>query len=395
MTNPWLVYHWGVLVFLLAVLANLTGNLTAFRSLRIARRKRTVFPKVSILIPARDEEKRLPTLLKSLLAQDYPNCEIIVLDDNSTDGTAAAAESFGFSTGRGNFQLLNGQPLESGWVGKCWACHQLSQAATGDYLFFTDADTKHDPQVVSAAIGMVETERADLLSAWPRLVTKSWSEHLVIPLIHLLAVAFYPHWLIRLLQKRPSLVRWFSPARLRSLGAANGQFLFFRRESYDRIGGHASVKNHLVEDVGLGREIAQRMGEGMRLINCDGSALSSCRMYESFPEVWEGFTKNLRAAFETSLAGFVFMGMIQVCGFLLPFVFLLQATRIEDLVIAQIVLILLIRCLLAFRMRTSWWSVAGHPVGLTLAMAIAANSWRRLRGPGVTWKGRTYGGTRH
>lgn len=392
MSPFWLAYHLVILGLLLGVTIGLGLNLLAFRSLRPARRQRESAPRISVLIPARDEEERLPVLLRSLLAQEYPNYEVIVLDDNSTDRTSGEARQLGFTPMGSDLRLVRGKPLEPGWVGKCWACHQLSELATGDYLLFTDADTEHAPGVLAAAVEMAEDTGADLLSAWPRLVTRTWSEHLIIPLIHLLAVAFYPHMLMRWLSRRPWLVRKLSRARLRSLGAANGQFLFFRRESYDRIGGHVGVKDHLVEDVALGRAVAERMGDGMRLVNCDASAISQCRMYRTFDEVWEGFTKNLRAAFETSLSGFILMGAMQTCAFLLPFIFILLPLPGRDLLAGQIGLILIIRAALTLRLRTSWWSVIGHPAGLTLALLIAVNSWRRLSGLGVTWKGRSYGG---
>jgi len=221
-------------------------------------------------------------------------------------------------------------------------------------------------------------------------VTLTWSERLVIPLIPVLAFAIYPHALVVLLQRFPGLARWLGPKRLRSLGAANGQFLLFRREAYDAIGGHGAVREHVVEDVALGRAVAARIGEGMRLVNCDGSRLANCRMYRSFPEVWEGFTKNIRAAFESSLVGFLATGLLQLCGLLLPFVFLLFSGPFWPLVVAQIALIYLIRILITTRLRTSWMGCILHPFGLLLALCIALNSWRRTNGDGVVWKGRSY-----
>jgi hypothetical protein len=145
-----------------------------------------------------------------------------------------------------------------------------------------------------------------------------------------------------------------------------------------------------VEDVALGREIALRIGEGMRLVNCDGSRAVSCRMYESFGGVWEGFTKNLRAAFEGSVAAFVGTGFLKACAFLLPFGWLCVPGPWTGWVLAQIGVIYLIRGILTARFRTSWIGWIGHPVGMLLALAIGANSWRRSAGRGVTWKGRTY-----
>jgi chlorobactene glucosyltransferase len=228
------------------------------------------------------------------------------------------------------------------------------------------------------------------LSAWPRLMTGSWSEKLIIPMIHLLALAVYPHALLLFFQARPTIAARMPRRLLRALGAANGQFLLFKRESYERIGGHASVRNHLVEDVALGREIALRIGEGMRLINCDGARFVQCRMYTRFAEVWEGFTKNVRPAFEDSPAVFLAIGWLQLCCFFAPCLFVFFPGSAWRLITSQVVLIYAIRLLLTIRFRTSWWSLLLHPVGHALAMSIAMNSWRKSAGSGVKWKGRIY-----
>ena len=130
------------------------------------------------------------------------------------------------------------------------------------------------------------------------------------------------------------------------------------------------------------------MGEGMRLFNCDSLQFSTVRMYRSFAETWEGFTKNLRAAFEESLVGFLAIGAWQFGGFLLPFVFAVLAPC--PLVFAQIAVIYLIRGLLTVRFRTSWLSCVLHPVSELLGLLIGLNSWRRSARGGVSWKGRTY-----
>jgi chlorobactene glucosyltransferase len=174
------------------------------------------------------------------------------------------------------------------------------------------------------------------------------------------------------------------------LGAANGQSMFFRRSAYEKIGGHASLADHLVEDVALGRAVASRIGEGMRLFNCDALQFSTCRMYRSFPEVWEGFTKNMRAAFEDSLGGFLGLGTLHAIAFFLPFFLLAWGGPWSVLALGQITVIVGIRVLLTLRFRTSWWSAICHPLSEALLMAIGLNSWRRMATKGVTWKGRTY-----
>lgn len=388
-----LVYHLFVLCGLLAALVTVIANIAHFEGLEPTPPPAAEHaPLVSILVPARNEALNIEHCVSSLLAQDYPNFELIVLDDHSEDGTGEIIRKLGVSESGGRRRLLQGAPLPAGWTGKGWACHQLSGAASGEFLFFTDADTWHAPGLLSAAVAYARRNRADLLSAWPRLLTETWGECLVIPMILFLGMIIYPHWLVLFLQKHPHLAARV-PFRLRrGLGAANGQFMFFRRSAYERVGGHAALHDHLVEDVALGRAIAARMGEGLRLFNCESLQFSTTRMYRSFGEVWEGFTKNMRAAFEDSLGAFIGLGTLHICGCLLPFFFLGFAGAATALVLAQVAIILLIRALLTWRFRTSWWSVVFHPVSEMLMLSIGLNSWRRMATKGVTWKGRTYQG---
>jgi len=229
---------------------------------------------------------------------------------------------------------------------------------------------------------------ASLLSSWPRLLTGTLGEKLIVPVIPLIGFGFCPLWLLRLVQRKGLR---FDPRLARAISASNGQFMFFKRKAYERIGGHAAVKAHLVEDVALGREVATRMGEGMRLFNCDGVQFSTVRMYRSLGETWEGFTKNMRAVFEGQSVAFWLFGLAQWTCLFAPFVFIFTAPQqVRRIVAAQVAVIYLIRVLLAVRFRTSWTGVLLHPIGMFLMMLIGLNSWRRSIGSGVVWKGRTY-----
>jgi len=384
------IYQFAVLAGLLLALGMVLANVACFGGLRPAAPPvPEEAPLVSILIPARNEARNIEACVASLLAQDYPRTELIVLDDHSDDDTAGIVRRLGLGDEE-HRRIISGAALPPGWTGKGWACHQLSLAAHGEYLFFTDADTTHAPGTVSATVAAARAYRADLVSAWPRLLTVTWGEQLIIPMILLLGLVMYPHWLVLFLQKHPHLAARVPAFLRRGLGAANGQAMFFTRAGYDRIGGHAALHDHLVEDVALGRAVASRMGEGMRLLNCEALRFSTCRMYQSLAETWHGFTKNMRAAFEDSLAGFLLIGLTQFCGFLLPFVFIFTAQVARPLVVAQIVLIYGIRVVLTARFRTSWWSCILHPLGEVLSLGIGLDSWRRLASRGVQWKGRIY-----
>lgn len=389
-----LLYHLAVCVFLLVVTLNIALNWGVFVAPRPRRFESVDAPLVSVLVPARNEARRISPCLVSLLAQDYPNYEIVVLDDHSEDSTAGVVLGLGLSREKMSpRRLIEGLPLPAGWTGKGWACHQLAAAARGEYLLFTDADTVHAPGALSACVGHAIDQQASMLSAWPRQETGTWSEKAVIPLVYVLLLGALPHRILHRLQRRPDYARRMSARGLATLGAANGQYILFRRDAYEAIGGHAAVRDHLVEDVALGRLVAARTAEGMRLINCDGSQLVRCRMYTSFAEVWEGFTKNLRAAFAESAATFWMFGVLQAVGLVLPFVWACLpwvSGRWWWLPVSQVVWLYALRAVLALRFRTSWTGVWLHPVGQALSLVIGLNSWRLSARRGVTWKGRTY-----
>ena len=392
--NWMLVYHLAVSAFLLLVTLNIALNWAVFIAPRPRCFDPSSAPLVSVLVPARNEARRITPCLRSLLTQDYPNYEIVVLDDHSEDDTARVVLDLGLSREKtAARRLIEARPLPAGWTGKGWACHQLAAVAKGEYLLFTDADTVHAPETLGACVGHAMDTQASLLSAWPRQETGTWSEKAVIPLVYVLLLGALPHRMLRRLQHHPQHARRISPEGLATLGAANGQYVLFRRDAYEQIGGHAAVRGHLVEDVALGRLVAARTAQGMRLVNCDGSRLVSCRMYTSFPEVWEGFTKNLRAAFSDSATTFWVFGVLQLVGLVLPFVWICLpgiSGRWWWLPALQVAWLYALRVVLALRFRTSWLGVWLHPVGQALSLLIGLNSWRLSTQRGVTGKGRTY-----
>jgi chlorobactene glucosyltransferase len=386
----WLIHFWlwGSIGIVLLLLLQFMANQRVLVQLGLGPVPEQP-PLVSVLVPARNEGRRIGPCLQSLLAQDYPHFECIVLDDQSDDDTCEVVQQLGFSADpAAQFRLVAGRPLPPNWIGKPWACHQLSQVARGEFLLFTDADTVHHPGTISATISLALRERSDLLTAWTHQVTRTFAEKLMIPFLFVAAAACLPHWLLSLAQRHTWLARLLGANSLRSLGTANGQFICIRREAYRRIGGHAAVANHLVEDVALARAVAAATGAGLRLTSCDGTALVHCRMYHSFPDLWEGFTKNLWPLFENNFVTFTILVLSQIVVFALAFFAVPWLTGWEPWLL--IALILLLRVLITLRYRTSWISVLLHPFGYLLAFAIALNSLRRSLGKGVTWKGRLY-----
>lgn len=368
------IFHIAVLGSLSLLLLNYLLNLKVFRFPHL-QPVPDPLPKVSVLIPARNEEHRIRPCLGTLADSDYPHLEILILDDHSSDGTGDLVRQR--CRGDARIRLFSGKNLPPGWTGKAWACHQLAQEARGDYLIFVDADTRFSDITLRHAVSLAAQQKADLISLWPYLEAKSWSEHLVIPFVHLFILLYLPHWMT---------------GRSASLGAANGQFLLFRREAYEKIGGHAAVSGHLVEDIALGRKMR---AAGFRVLNRDGTnpghhiALVRCRMYENFRDLWDGFTKNLYPAFDGRFTAFIGFQMFQIVVFLGPFV-LLPFFPHDPILWIEIAIIFSLRLAMAHRFRQSWLGAIFHPVGQALVLAISANSCLQTLRRRLPWRGRHY-----
>ena len=286
-----------------------TIGLNAFFYRRLSCRDASLehLPKISVLIPARNEAGIIGRTLTHHLATTYPNYELILLDDNSTDATATiAAQTAGASP---YFKLINGQPLPSGWLGKNWACHQLAAAATGDILIFTDADVIWQPNALKALIKQMSLTNADMLSVWPTQQTKSWGERLVVPLMAHAILAYLPLVAVH-----------HTPFPI--FAAANGQCIAIRRETYRKIGGHQAVRSNIVEDVALARAVKSAESR-LRLI--DGNQLISCRMYQSWHEVRDGFSKNILAGYGSSIPLLLLSTLFHWLVFVIPLLWLLLA----------------------------------------------------------------------
>lgn len=234
---------------------------------------------VSILIPARDEAAVIGDTVRRMLAQTYPRFELLVLDDHSSDGTAEIARAA--AGGDARLRVIAGAALPAGWGGKNWACHQLAQAAQGDWLLFTDADTIWAPDALAAVAAEAERARADLLTVWPTQIAATWPERLVVPLMALVVIGYLPVFMVHYTPWSP-------------FAAANGQCLLFRRTAYDAIGGHAALRGEVLEDVKFARRIKAAR---LRLRMADGNRLVACRMYTDWPGVRDGYAKNILSGY--------------------------------------------------------------------------------------------------
>jgi chlorobactene glucosyltransferase len=317
---------------------------------------------------------------------------LIVLDDESSDATAALAVQAAGSEDR--FRLLSGKALPSGWLGKNWACHQLSMAASGDLLLFLDADVQLQPTALAALVTALIRENAELLTVWPSQITKSWSERLVVPLIAYALLGYLPvlavhktHWPV--------------------FAAANGQCLFFRRSAYHQAGGHAAVRGNVIEDVALAREFKRRAAASQKtnktmagkiraffsspLHMVDGNQLVACRMYPNgWVQVRDGFAKNILAGHGGSVSFLVVSSIFHVVVFILPWIWWLFGGGWWPFVLG--VSGLLLRALTAAFSRQRILDALLMPISVLLMVYIAGQSIFWHFNNAGHWKGRTLKG---
>ena len=375
-----MIYQVAIALLLSLALLNLALNM---RSLKVPRRDARVpdpRPLVSVIVPARNEEDNIGPCLTSLLKQDYPNFEIIVLDDNSEDATAEVAMLT--INGDSRVRLMSGKPLPAGWAGKPYACWQAARQARGDWLLFTDADTLHSPDMLRRTLALALETRVALLSGFPRQLTQPLSQKIAIPMIYFIILSLAPLW-------------WLHRSPKPAASVAIGQFLLFCARDYWDVGGHEAVKNRITEDLYLGAKITQNGG---RHLAVDLSDLVSCHMYNSLSAVWEGLTRALYAVSSISfwaLAGLLVAGYI---SFLAPFYWLwkllFDSTFLPvwgPLVIFQVALLFIMRRWVDARFKESLLATILFPLGITFIIAAVINGMaRQLSGAGVSWKKRIY-----
>lgn len=328
-------------------------------------------PEISVIVPARNEAACLADCLRSLVGQAAPAYEVIVVDDHSSDATPAIAAGF-------PAQLITAGPLPPRWSGKCNAAWTGAKAAKGKWLLFTDADTRHEPD--SIAIGLAEAieHNAALLSYSPRQEVHSFAERALMPVIFAELAATY----------RPKEVSDpNSPA-----AAANGQYLLIRRDAYDAIGGHAAVATAILEDVELARRVKQA-GYSLQFRQSD---VVSTRMYRTFPQMWEGWTKNLALLFPhpgrlavERIAEFTF-----IAGSVLAAIWAFsQGQRLEAALEAAVAVVLLFFLLRRIRRaHFDWLSNSLAIFGLPLFGILLLHSGISHNRGTVRWKGREYRG---
>jgi chlorobactene glucosyltransferase len=344
---------------------------------------------VSVIVPARNEAANIRRCVESLASQAYPDFEVVVVDDGSTDGTGDLAR--GVAPGRARkLRVVEGTPLPAGWFGKPWACANGAAVATGDLLLFTDADTEHHPELLARAVEALREDRADAVSLIGRQEMVTFGERLVQPQVFaLIGMRF------RRLDRVVEADRWRE-------AIANGQYILVRRDTYEALGGHAAVRGEVVEDLRLAQEITRGGG---RLSVRGAEDVFSTRMYTSLRELVNGWTKNvavgarqaagwwgpaaipvialfLLVAWVLPAAALVGSGLLWAAGFSVPGAFVVWA--------GGATLFTTLIWLAAYpRMGAPAFYGLLHPLGALVVVFIGLRSW--VRGSRrIEWKGRRY-----
>lgn len=327
-------------------------------------------PLISVLVPARDEEASIGACVGALLEQDYPNVEIIVLDDESTDGTAGVARR------DPRVNVVAGAPWPHGWTGKNWACHQLAARARGDVLCFVDADTILSPDALSRAAGELQDDDLGLVSVLLRTETRTVAEGVLMPMVNHALLALLP----AALMERPG-----HPG----LAIALGPFIMVRRGAYVAAGGHAAAPGHVVDDVQIARAVK---ASGHRVGLRNGTALVHTRWYDGFRQIWNGFSKNAYGGLGYRPGAALAALLIVAPALLLPFLRLAVGLSTGGAIVLpafQVSLILSTRAITARAGRDPLWSIPFHPVMITVwAGALARSMLLARAGREIEWKGR-------
>jgi len=272
--------------------------------------------------------------------------------------------------------------VRKGWLGKNYACHQLSKAAKGEYFVFTDADTLHFNNSISSAVCSLKANGLDALSVYPKQIMVTIHERMVVTFINFAILTLMPLILIKR-SKNPLFC------------TAIGQFLLFKRDVYESIGGHESIAPEILDDVHISKQVKRG---GYRFMIFNGSNNIYCRMYSNLSEVVKGFSKFIFAAFNFNIYTLSAVLSFILVLFLFPFILLPLGffvfewnALIINLMILQIFLVFIIKITLSFRFRTRILDVLLHPLSMIYIILIAANSVFQAKfGQGVAWKGRKY-----
>ena len=359
------IFIYAVLIFLV-----IRFSVTVFNFLSNPKLPRVVKhydDKVSILIPARNEAADILELLLSIKNQDYTNYEVIVLDDNSDDNTFGVVENFCLTNPQ--FKVVSGKALPQNWLGKNYACHQLSELATGKYLLFIDADESVKRGLINSLINRMEIGGLALLSVFTNQTIKSIGEWLTVPLMHFILLNLLPLRLVKL-SKNPAF------------SAASGQCMFFNANNYKENHWHERVKHQVVEDVEIMKLVKQEKFNAEALL---ANGLIYCRMYQNLGESLNGFSKNLLAGFGNNIIILLLYQLLVTVG---PVILILNFNI--ALLVLPLTLIVLTRMMISYLSgQNVLINLILHPLQMLFFLIISFISIKKHIFKTSTWKGRT------
>jgi len=336
------------------------------------------YPYVSVCIPARNEGRDIKNCIESLLSQDYPNYEIIVVDDSSSDNTEKIVCSM--AKEYSNLIFVAGAQLEPGWMGKPYALHQAYQKSRGQYLLFTDADLIYKPHALKTAMRTMISKDLDLMTLMPAVVFGSFWEQVVQPVIFGFIAALTSFRKVNSVNNQSAM--------------GFGAFLLFNKKSYEKIGGHQSVANEVLEDIMIAKKAKFN---GLSVLVADGKGLFSIRMYHSLKEIWIGWRKNIFLAMKSSIfRAFYYMTMV-LCFLLTPYIVVMvnfwmgAGSVCVGISLLGLVLSLATGLGLCYELGLEAKNVFLLPLGAILMVAIMLNSMFHTLFLGRTeWRGRMY-----
>jgi chlorobactene glucosyltransferase len=368
-----LVFLLGAVWFLLLSISNVVWLRLSSLEPRVRRGR-----KVSVLVPARNEEKNLPSCLDSLLDQTYRNYEIVVLDDQSSDRTWEIITNYQ-ERHPGLVRAVKGEPLaKTGWLGKPHAMQQLAREAGGDYFMFTDADTVHGRESIAWAVTNLEAHHADCVSGYVQQDLLTLGEQCIVPATYIMSAMLLPLWLI-------------AAVPIPGLSFAIGQLLVIRRGAFEAIGGYARVKDEISDDLAIARELKRA---GFREVFLDIRRHVRCRMYDGYRASFQGLSKNIydiarRRTILFAAAVTLLVGLVVLPLALLPIQILTGAAGTGRTLLC-VAAFLLAWTVVLYDRGLQWWAPLLYPI---LFVHLLYMAWwcfaQVISGHGVSWKGRT------
>jgi chlorobactene glucosyltransferase len=335
-------------------------------------------PLVSVVVPARDEERGIGACIASLRALDYADLQIVVVDDQSRDGTLAAARAAAGDDPR--VTVVEGAPLPDGWIGKPWACAQGAARARGDWLLFSDADVVHAPDSLGRTLAAAIRMGRGGLTLFPTIDTRGPAERTVMPAA-LTAIATF-------VAPGPLARRAGSPVAI-----AAGGYMLIAREVYEAVGGHAAIRGRMVDDVWLAARVKRAGG---LLVPVPGGRLARLRMYHGGREVWDGWSKNASFAASGGAARGLAAAGVMAALAVVPPLAAARGVRGRDPGMAAAGItgslsLMLLQRLAAWAVPTPRRYAPTLPLGLlVLSGAAARGAISRMSGRGPRWRGRSY-----